>query len=74
MVTLAAVSLFGLWSAAPQSVTAPACRFVRYYQAFEKTDRGVSLWERVVYSLLLTKASASQADPKQCDGRAPTSS
>ena len=61
VITLTVASLCGLWAATPASVATPACRFVHYYQAIEKTDRSVSFWERVVYSLLLANTASADS-------------
>jgi hypothetical protein len=57
---LAIMSLAGL-RAAVCPFCGTASRFVRYYQALEKSDRPVGLWERVVYSLML--ANVQQPAP-----------
>jgi hypothetical protein len=44
-------------------------RFVTYYEAIERTDSSMGVWERVVSSLVLAKARAeSKATParKSC--------
>jgi hypothetical protein len=67
VVLLAAVLSFGAERrlAALPSVS----RFVTYYEAIERTDSSMGVWERVVSSLVLTKARAeSKAAPprKSC--------
>jgi len=62
MVLMAAVLSFGAERrlAALPSVS----RFVTYYEAIEQTDSSMGIWERVVSSLVLTKARA-EATPSR---------
>jgi len=47
--------------------TEPATRFLHYYRSLEKAEGRTRLWERVVYSLVLTASPAPQPQPISLD-------
>ena len=56
---MAAITLVGvlvLWASMPAGVGQSACRVGRYYQALEDSGVKTGIVERLVFSVILTKA------------------
>jgi hypothetical protein len=55
---LAALTGTGLKAARnTPAIATPICRFLHFYQEAENESAPMRLWERVVYSLILTEAN-----------------
>ena len=66
---VAAMLMIGVHRA---NASLPVHRFLEYYEAVEKTNAPMNLWERVACSFLLTRAEARLPKPpmdssKRCD-------
>jgi hypothetical protein len=66
--TFAAVLMITALSAVDLAAHSPQLRlFIRYYDTVQNTNAPMSLWERVVYSLVLTNAGRPAMRPPKSD-------